>query len=230
MAFTLGEVIDRVFRFSVYFNCRGTFSGSTRGITKYLEIPVNKPVFEIPVFALNSFRRCAWETDAIVVELYTEGRTPVYKTVDRYMRDLLITDFNRYRLVKCEVQNTVYYASYGAIYNSDLLPIAMCSWEIEKLEGEERPNYRFIRPILRVHPDCLVNQSDSILKFIGRKLVTVTLGMHRFTDPIQSSSLPVRIIVEECPFRLKSVATPGIDITDKVLLSCAREHITEIIS
>jgi len=218
--------------------------------SKFLEIPTNKSVFEIPVFAMNEFVHSAIENpymDAVVAELYSIGHTPRYKTVDRYMRDLIRADFSYHHLIELKVPQgsatTLYYVTHGTFFDSQFNPLMMLSWQIERQLVTETGDavFHFLRPVLRIHPSCCINPSNAIEKFITRKMLPLVLNIYKFKTPDANeiSRLfdrtdtgvyqKVKVEIDESPFVLRTVEAPPISITDSALTQVAREHIDELI-
>jgi hypothetical protein len=254
MARDLGNAIERVFRgdsscvgCQYYFSPRGEISGNK----KYLEIPINEDVFEMPIFALEAFVDLTRDnrdlsTNAVTAMLYTLNKEPRYKSLDRYMRDIILEQFTHSRLVKCEVkqgaENILYYATHGTVFDRCFNPMMMCSWLIEKIGlNDTTRKYRFIKPILRINPDCYISQADPIQRWIAKKAAVVGLSMHlgrpfnydlttAFETSIASETTDLTVEICKCPFKIKTADIPSISTTNEVLLQIAIDHIEEIIA
>ena len=255
MARDLETAIERVFRGdSTYTSgCRYWYVNRTEtsGSKKYLEIPINEDVFEVPVFALEAFVNLTADnrdlsTSAVTAMLYTLNREPRYKSLDRYMRDIILEQFTNSRLVECEVkqgtENILYYATHGAVFDRCFNPMMMCSWLIEKVRlNDTTRKYRFIEPILRINPDCYISQADPMQRWIAKKAAVVGLRMHlgrpfnydlttAFENASASDIFDLTVEICKCPFKIKTADTPSISTTNEDLLQIAIDHIEEIVS
>jgi hypothetical protein len=254
MARNLENAIENVFRgFGTHtggcywYAHRDEISGNK----KYLEIPINEDVFEIPVFALNAFVILTTDnrdlyTNVVTAMLYTLNREPRYKSLDRYMRDIILEQFTSSRLVKCEVkqgtENILYYATHGAVFDKHFNPMMMCSWLIKKIgQNDITRKYRFIKPILRINPDCYISQADPMQRWIAKKAAVVGLSMHlgrpfnydlttAFENAPTSDILDLTVEICKCPFKIKTADIPSISTTNEDLLQIAIDHIEEIVS
>ncbi len=246
MTNSFDSVINGVYNCFQY-SSRGIYWGNNKkGVSKFMEIPIDRPVFELPIFTLYSLvmaNEDYTEKDTIVAELYSSDRTPRYKTVGRYMQDILLKSYTMYNLIKLKVEqgdNTIlYYGTYGAVFDDQFNPVMLCSWIINKYQEDDRWKFKFIQPVLRIDPDCYLNQTDPIRKFIAKKMLDSTLNVYRVSSPsprqIYSSPfvsnnerLPVKVEICESPFIIKSTREPSISITDKELCEIARNHLEEI--
>jgi hypothetical protein len=255
MARDLETAIERVLRGDstytsgcrYYYSPREEISGSK----KYLEIPINEDVFEVPVFALNTFVNLTADnrdlsTNVLTAMLYTLNKEPRYKSLDRYMRDIILEQFASSRLVECEVkqgtENILYYATHGAVFDRYFKPMMMCSWLIEKVGlNDTTRKYRFIKPILRINPDCYISQADPMQRWIAKKAAVVGLYVPlykpfnydlttAFENDSASDILDLTVEICKCPFKIKTADTPSISTTNKDLLQIAIDHIEEIVS
>lgn len=227
---------------------------------KYMEISLQQQVFEIPVFAFKSFADMVASgadayTDAIAVVLNTKERIPSYKTVDRYMRDILTESFKHSRLILLEVKQGdithVYYGTGGAVFDEFFNPIMMCSYQMQRFD-EVVPSesdldniryvtkYRFLRPILRIDPDVYLRKGDSMGRFLAGKLVNTCLDTavyypyrnalsDRFELATDSRDAFVKVEIDKCPFDVHTADTPSISTSNQQLLQLAIDHIDEII-
>lgn len=165
---------------------------------RYMEIPINKDVFEIPLFAISAFNEAinkGNEPESIIVVLNTENRDPGYKTLDRNMRDVLKERFDVSRLVAIPVKdgnNTLmYYGTQGAIFSDYFTPLMMCSWLVEKYQvthtiadsasgkfhNEEITEYKLTRPLFRINPDVYRTKGDSMERYLAGKTLNTILDL-----------------------------------------------------
>ena len=230
-----------------WYNPRVEISGSK----KYLEIPINEDVFEMPIFALDAFINLTDDNrdlsiNAITAMLYTLKKEPRYKSLDRYMRDIILESFANSRLVECEVkqgtENILYYATHGAVFDRHFKPMMMCSWLIEKVGlNDVTRKYRFIKPILRINPNCYISQADPMQRWIAKKAAVVGLSIHlsipfdyhlttAFETRVTSEPIDLTVEICKCPFKIKTADIPSISTTNEDLLQIAMDHIEEVVA
>ena len=248
----LSSTVSRIFD-SSSTTTRGTdfYHGhdSIDGKRVYLEIPINKPSFELPCFVYNSFNMLISvgdrDKDALVVALQTMHRTPRYVTMNRYLQDLLVEDYQTDKLVELKVKvndNLIktYYITQGAIFTEDYTPIMLCTWQVERIPSDDgKDKFKFTKPVVRIRPDVYVEKTDAMQKFIATKLPILALERmmyypaHHCDDIITSQRLrdltAARVVIDEIPFVLKRTDVPSISTTREKLLKCAIDHIDEII-
>lgn len=219
-------------------------------ITCYLEVPIKKDVFEIPVLTLNAFKKMAElnydNVDAITITLINFSKKARYTTPDRNMRDILIADWEMNKLVYIPItQNghtTAYYGGHGILLTKDLIPIVMMSWQIERMQNvnenlEMAAKYQFIKPILRIDPNCF-GSSDPMMKWCANKLFKTglvekvvfggNLGVERFITNRLSRMLP-SIVIEKSPFNIRIPDMPNALTTREDILQPAIDHIDDLI-
>lgn len=229
---------------------RGLLKGSLSSDSLYMEVPINSAQFEIPVFLFESFCKALLQIhdcEEIVVNLYHKGYYPKYRTVSRFMQDVLRANFNTSRLIKINVMQkdalVTYYATHGAVFDSQFHPVMMMSWLIEKIQSSENEvrAYKILRPLLRVEPTCLLEPNDSIRKYIIRNIIPCTLEEAKF-HPLYSSlsepyfveqdpsfTYPVKVEIDHSQFVLKTASPPSISTSDAELFKAAEGHINEIL-
>ena len=228
-------------------HCRigyNNYSGRTKTtVTKYMEIPVNTDTFELPTMAFFNFMDSVIENpsiEAVIVQLYSKGCIPYYKTLNRYMQDVLQCRFTIDRLVSLPIPNSdkKYYGTNGAVFDEDFNVLMMCSWLIKREKSEVTDKYLYypVRPILRISPECFIYQDDSMTRFLAKKLVTESLTTHIgipsefFVSGMDSNATwKVKAEIDECPFQIKSSDTPSVSISDSSLLQIVSDHIDELL-
>lgn len=244
--YELEDSIDRLFQNSTSTNGTGRYySQNTRrqGESMFMNIPLNKSEIEIPLFAFSQFLECIKhhpEAEALAAELYSTGHVPRYKTVDRYMRDIIRERYDYHHLVKLEVKcgedTTLYYGTHGLVLDRRFSPMMMCSWVIHKTVTEEGWRYRLMYPLLRIHPYCYIHQDDGMRKFIVRKMLNCSLIAYRVYTPAVDGELfkkppvtrNIKVEIDVSPFTLHGIDNPTIQTTNKQLLQVARNHIEEV--
>ena len=218
----------------------------------HMEIPINKKRFEVPTFAWDAFmsaiKKRLFDYDSIVVPLTSYDRIPRYKTMDRYMRDIILCDYSNNKLVKLDVKRfdkvvRPYFGCHGAIFDELLYPLMMCSWEIKRGIGENGlPSFTFIRPILRVSRGCFLCQDDAMKRWIVKKAMTACVVEKITTPIIRREEAPLfhntvdnvgervypSLTIEDSPFCFKKADTPSISTTNEGLLKIALDHLDEI--
>lgn len=210
----------------------------------YMEIPINGQAFEVPLFAMSSFNRIlegGVSADVITVYIKTIGNVPRYKSVDRYMRDILV---NRYssKLIVLKVaqgnETITYYGTAGAVFDEHFSPIMLCTWKIEKIFHDGLGyRFKFIRPILYIEPSIFLTKKDPMEKYIVNKIfpecLKLELSDYRTFNcinfPEESNGLTVKVEVDKMPFNTRKVSVPSISTTNQQLLQAALDHIDELI-
>lgn len=211
----------------------------TLGKLKYMDIPIDKDSFELPVFAINHLRDAVINReenpDVLVATLYTDGKVPAYKSLDRYMRDILISDISEH-LIVLEItehnRNIVYYGTHGAVFDENFHPLMMCSWMVNKKIEGDKVRYYFDTPILRLHRSVFINQSDPIQRFLSKKLLSTSLANNIFEPPCSYSYSAnykkIKVIIDDIPFNIKTIEVPTISTTNDQLLQVALDNISEM--
>lgn len=229
---------------------RGLLKGSLSSDSLYMEVLINSAQFEIPVFLFESFCKALLQLhdcEEIVVNLYHKGYYPKYRTVSRFMQDVLRANFTTSRLIKINIMQkdvlVTYYATHGAVFDSQFHPVMMMSWLIEKIQPNENAVrvYKILRPLLRVEPSCFLEPNDPIRKYIVRNIIPCTLEEAKF-HPLYSSlsepyfveqdpsfTYPVKVEIDHSSFVLKTASPPSISTSDAELFKAAEGHINEIL-
>lgn len=237
---TLSAILQDSHSYSKIYRYHNNNNSVTTG--KYLEIPVNKEEFEVPVFALDNFIKMLklhTEADILVARLYSCGVQSTYKTFDSALKDVLSARFDDTRLCKILIPNSdkVYYGTFGAIFNAELQPLMMLSWIIGK-EVDEGGNvkYSYKKPLLRLHPDPCINKEDVLQKMLAGRMLSSILEIETYCpyseDVIKQKSWAtyrVKVEIDEFPFTLKAVDIPSISVTNESLLQIAADHIDELL-
>lgn len=213
----------------------------------YMEIPINKSEFEIPLFALDSFNSIYSKEnnttiEAIVAFLKTVHKTPGYKTLNRNMMDVLLESLDQ-TLIKVSVDyngsERPYFVTKGAVFDSHFKPLLLCSWNISR--GKACNGYATCLveyPIIRISPDCYLHQNDNMQKFICKRFINASLSTClNLQNCTINTSLNARdrtafktpkVEIGEFPFTIKIVSTPSISTTNETLMNILKEHLDEI--
>lgn len=247
---SLDSVINEIFRDSNsnsqirrrYF--RNT-SNTPVTVKKYMEIPIDSDVFELPLFAFEDFKKMHKNKkigDVIVASLYSCGQTSDYKSLDSIMKDVLSTFFDMH-LCRVQISNSpnVYYATFGAVFDENFTPLMMLSWIMERRVNEEGViKYRYKKPLLRLNPYSCLNKEDALQKFICGRWMTTALGETIYAPSFYDCSSfleqqgylrfnHVKIEIDECPFVIRGTDVPSISVTNENMLQLAADHIDEIL-
>ena len=242
---SLDCVIRNIFNNDNYYSRIRRLDTTPVTVKKYMEIPIDSDVFELPLLAFDDFRMMYQnrkESDMIVACLYSCGQKSQYRSFDSIIKDVLSARFDRH-LCRVEIANSpfVYYATFGAIFDMNFTPLMMMSWIMERkanTEGVVKCHYK--KPLLRLNPYPCLNKEDALQKFICGRLMTTTLGQTIHAPSFygcdsfieQSDYLSfnhVRVEIDECPFTIKSTDVPSISVTNEDLLQLAEDHIDEIL-
>lgn len=215
-------------------------------ITKYLEIPLTGEYMEVPVFAYQSFLNVSSDPDKIVAVLEYAGRIMDYKTLEPNMKYALFSDFEHCRLVKVNVsfhnETFPYYVTYGAVFDKDFNPVMMCSWLLHRLKENltEESSFEVVRPILRIDPQCFIENTNPIQKFIISKVTPAILTEKMYYSPLRGEtrrrrrvSMPegmteVSVEVSTIPFHILSAKAPSISTTNESLIKLAEDYADEL--
>lgn len=215
----------------------------------YMTVPLTSDLIEVPSLALPAF-----ETDLqlrnnnnypeeLAITLTCQGSRTNYKSLEAVVRDVFPTRFSLYHLIKIpELKDTTkkYYITNGAIFDEDFNPMVMVTWQIQKVYSDSTTfKLRFIRPILRVSPEVVINKDNSIERFIVNKLMTNALSIYRIEIPSINGndifeaqwgqSFKAKVVIDKMPFPIKKVDVPSISTTNEELLNVALDNIDELI-
>lgn len=254
MSVSLSRAVSRIFELSetsTCYPCATTSSWRDQLENKYMVIPVTGHHFEVPIFVLQNFNNLVakdreYKEEAMVVKLDSYGFSSRYKSVERAMTDVIIQRFSS-RLAVLAVnhgtENIMYYGTMGALFNSSLKPMMICSYLIERLEDtqEDSPDpfiiYRLVRPIIRVSPEVFLDKKGAVEKIINNKILTECLSQYASLPPqflidhleIPDGRTTVKVEIDSFPFSIQATDRPSISTTNKELLQVAIDHIHEII-
>lgn len=214
---------------------------------QYMNVPIFKDVFELPVFMLGKLSNrnlpvTPDEVDSFTACLNYTGTESDFKTLSSKMRNILINTFNRARLVKIPLDTqgkNYYYGTCGAIFNKNLMPVMIMSWRIEKVQ-QDNPDksfvYKFTQPILRVSSSVFTVKADSLTRYIINQIIPNALRNRYDAPPIYSNplfpstyeSFNIKVDIGEFPFTLQKVNAPSVSTTNEELLNVALANIDEI--
>lgn len=248
---SLDSVIKAIFQNDNIYSHAGrrhyirNISNTPITVKKYMEIPIDSDVFELPLLAFEDFKKMHQNEkigDVIVASLYSYGQTSDYKSLDSIMKDTLSTHFDRH-LYKVQMPNSpnVYYTTFGAVFDENFTPLMTLSWIMERRVNKEGVvKYHYKKPLLRLNPYPCLNKEDTLQKFICGKWMTTALGATVYTpftydcrNFIEPHGYPgfnhVKVEIDECPFIIRGTEAPSISVTNEDLLQLAADHIDEIL-
>ena len=252
MARDLGRIIRNSFS-DVDGTCRGLVQGRYLETpnnydygTKFLEVPINTPTFELPIFMMDAFTkmmvdRTYNDVEAMVCKLYTTRLIPSYVTLNRYMQDIINASYKDNSLVLLPVkqgnETKYYFGTKGAIFNEDFLPLMVCSWIVERTEEDneesDRPTkFNLIKPIVRIDPSCYLTQNNQMEKFIVKKVPEAILNhriIHVGSFAFNVCSRQPKIEIDNSPFNIRVTSAPTLSTNNEDLLRIAKEHMDEFL-
>lgn len=216
----------------------------------YMTIPLQGDIIEIPTFAMYAFaieelKKNQGSLDAIVIGLDSLSSNG-YKSVDAQIRSVLSLDYNCHHLIKIYIdslQNPCYYGINGALFNKDLVPQIMMTWQMKKIKDANSNNetwkYSVVKPILRVNPSVIIDKSNAVEKYIVNKIIPNALSIYRVLDPyisqnpsIMGSScnlMTIKVEIDKFPFKFDKVDSPSISTTNEKLLKVALGNVDEMV-
>lgn len=240
----LSHILERTYAQCLYSYSADNSAAPTEGKSLYMTIPLEDNHIEIPAFAVCGMRRDL-HSEALVVILGSTGSKAPYKSLSCNIRYGLEREYTSFHLMSITPDNdeNPYYATWGAIFNKDYIPVMMLTWELEKepLPDNTDFQYKFTRPVLRLAPEVF-RKSNAVEKYIVNKVIPEILTLNGLNFPFREDLhgfykhhygevVPdVKIIVEYCPFRLSSVDMPSISTTNKDLLNIALDNLDEVIA
>ncbi len=193
---------------------------------KYMGIPISaSQYFEMPVMVYGKFNFLPQAPDTLVLDLHSYGRIPYYKTFDRYIKEILRSDYYETGLVKIHIDSNVYYATQGAIFDCNFKPIMLCSWvSCGVHEGQLVP----VKPLIRLSPSFFLSPSNLIERFIAKKIPASVIslnnsgGIHTF-----GGYCKITLEIADSPFEIREAQNPSVLTKSRDLCNLAAEHLKE---
>lgn len=243
---SLRAIIDRCFQGVEYKKFRGTDFLTDNRKSVYMTVPINGKYLEIPVFAVKGLENIMHshdidlESDSLAIELHTSQETGGYATLDSNIRKIIGTNFSN-KLSKLNIKenpDTLYYGTYGALFDKDLNPVMILIWKVKKrpvstLENGDKRLFIPIKPIIRVSPE-VVQKRNSMERYIFNRIITEGLalthleGMCTTVFKYTPELFSTQVIIDKMPFRVSPSAIPSISTTNEELLDTALEYIDEM--
>lgn len=244
---SLRTVISRCFAGIHHSQYRGNAFLWQERKSRYLTIPLDTEEIELPLFVVNTLHTTIYQNNNInldsanlVVEMHTSSRCGTYKTIDANIRHIIGASFiNSLTKITLKDSSTVYYGTYGALFDKDLNPLMMLIWKVKKtpldnLKEGSKEWFTPIRPIIRVSPR-IAQKENSMERYIFNKIITEGLTLNNFegiySDIFYYSpqkTFSTQVIIDEFPFLISDPATPSISTTNKELIDTALAYIDDM--
>lgn len=222
---------------------------SSKGV--FLMIPCHECSFEMPVLAIHVLDMASFHTenpvDAAVSNLRHLGFRSQYKTLHSAFHDALNTSCPEYSLVRLPMVKGLdkpYYTMRGAVFNADFHPVMIMSWQMERFHTDIPPHdsyskegwyLRFVKPVLRIAPEVVLNKDDAVKRYIVNNIVPTALSLRHIVAPaiyanadIRKTYSNVEVVIGDIPFGLKEAEVPSVSTTNEALLNVALSHIDEV--
>lgn len=230
-----------------YHSLYGRRDTSHQDKTLYMDVPVFGDSFEVPVFIVSAFSTYKdilndFTPTSFAVSLEHIGYTSIYKSLPVKIREVLQIGYSEFRLIKIPVDsNNCYYGTLGAIFDKDLLPVMMLSWQIKKIPSNVvgKPFLlSFVQPVLRVSPKVLIDKSDALERYIVNKIIPAALQCrcqrplvpyNSIFEPNNYQLYSPKVEVCNFPFEIKGIEAPSVSTTNRKLLDIAANNISEVL-
>lgn len=244
---SLRTVISRCFAGLYHSQYRGNAFLWQERKSRYLTIPLDTEEIELPLFVVNALHTTIYQNNNInldsanlVVEMHTSSKCGTYKTIDANIRQIIGASFiNSLTKITLKDSSTVYYGTYGALFDKDLNPLMMLIWKVKRtppdnLKEGSKEWFTPIRPIIRVSPR-IAQKENSMERYIFNKIITEGLTLNNFegiySDIFYYSpqkTFSTQVIIDEFPFLISDPATPSISTTNKELIDTALAYIDDM--
>lgn len=245
---SLRTVISRCFAGLHYSQYRDNVFLWQERKSRYLTIPFDTEEIELPLFVVNALHTTVYskgnninlDSANLVVEIHTSSRCSSYKTIDANIRQIIGTSFtNNLTKITLKDSSTVYYGTYGALFDKDLNPLMMLTWKVKRtppdnLKEGNREWFIPIRPIIRISPK-IIQKENSMERYIFNKIITEGLALTNlegiYSDIFYYSpqkKFSTQVIIDEFPFLISDPATPSISTTNKKLIDTALAYIDDM--
>lgn len=206
----------------------------------FMIIPVNKDKIEIPAFAMEEFADYVEKkqsADVFIARLECQNYKTTYTTVDSIVREIICEDPDK-KLIKMYIPgyDVLYYGTKGAMFDKDLKPLMMMSWMFNKeKDAEGNDVFFFDRPIVRINPKCYVSQSNSLERYISKKIITQSLNASVWVPTVTGlknkriTYMAPKVEIDTCPFKIVRADRPSVLTTTKQILQTVTDYIDELI-
>lgn len=196
--------------------------------------------FEVPCIALRDYLRALMRQEnprKLIKSLYEKTELHPYKSVDRTLRDAVLCENNLMKVAVGDGDSAVnYFCGRGAIFNSSLEPVMLCSWLL--CRDSESHKVEAIEPIIRVDYRCFRDQADALQRLVSKKMLQLMCKPRDFklleyyansySDVVNFRKMNKfcipKIEVTENKFTISKAKTPSIQVSSDALLKIAKEH------
>lgn len=196
--------------------------------------------FEVPCIALRDYFKSLMRQEnlrKLVKPLYEKTELYPYRSVDRTLRDAVLCGNNLTKIVVGDGDSAInYFCGRGAIFNSSLEPVMLCSWLL--CRDRESHKVEAIKPIIRVDYRCFRDQADALQRLVSKKMIQLMCKPRDFmlleyytnaySDIVDSQKMSKNCIpkieITESSFVISKTKTPSIQVSNDELLKIAKEH------
>lgn len=245
---SLRTIISRCFAGIHHSQYRGNAFLWQERKSRYFTIPFDTEEIELPLFVENALYTTIYskgndinlDSANLVVEIHTSSRCSSYKTMDANIRQIIGASFtNNLTKITLKDSSTVYYGTYGALFDKDLNPLMMLIWKVKRtplnnLREGSKEWFTPIRPIIRISPR-IIQKENSMERYIFNKIITEGLALTNlegiYSDIFYYSpqkTFSTQVIIDEFPFLISDPATPSISTTNKELIDTALAYIDDM--
>lgn len=211
-----------------------------------MDIPIySDKEFELPIFAVDIFVEKlptinVRNSECCIKAIFTPYKNNnLYDTVDSNIR-LVIDNVPRNKLIRFTDNSTVYYGTRGLILDSQLKPMVTLSWVMRPMIVDDKLKFSFEYPLMRISPQCFINQGNAVERYISKKLPATALSecyyipfrdnwIYNTLDSNGNIRRPkCKVIIEDNPLKMSLVDTPSILTTSAGLRELVLNHIDEV--
>lgn len=211
-----------------------------------MDIPIcSDKEFELPVFAVDIFIEelpaiDMRNSECCIKAMFTPYKNSnPYDTVDSNIR-LVIDNIPRNKLIRFTDNSTVYYGTRGLILDSQLKPMVTLSWIMRPMIVDDKLKFSFEYPLMRISPQCFINQGNAVERYISKKLPVTALSacynipfrgnwIYNVFDSNENYRMPkCKVIIEDNPLKISLMDTPSILTTSAGLRELVLNHIDEV--
>lgn len=209
----------------------------------HMIVPINKPIFEIPVLACNFINvkgtlrgKNLANFDTLDIPIETINAEAPYKTSSAFLKYILPLDVRDNGLTKFTIEENgasyTYYGGMGTLLDEDFQPIVLFSWIVEKVPGVVS-YVNAIKPIIRISPKVF-EKKDGLQRYIVNKFLKIVFSINAVIGSYPSSfmvfhgnSIPITVVFEDSPFTVRRTDVPSVSTTDGELRNIVLHHMDE---
>lgn len=237
----IGDAIEQSFTVGIRTNGNAIYNLRINRLA-FLEVNIcaDGIPFEVPCIALRDYFKSLMRQEnprKLVKPLYEKTELYPYKSVDRTLRDAVLCENNLVKVVVGDGDNTInYFCGRGAIFNSSLEPVMLCSWLL--CRDRESHKVEAIKPIIRVDYRCFRDQADALQRLVSKKMIQLMCKPRNFRlleyytnayrdvvdfQKMSKNCIP-KIEITENKFTISKAKSPSIQVSNDELLKIAKEH------